>query len=348
MLFEKDVVKKDMEEITEREYIPFEKMKGKTVLVTGATGMLAYYCVRVLMHLNRKCNYGIRVLALVRNKEKAQNKFGNLINEEGFELIIQDVCDSICIDEEIHYIIHAAGAASPYYISHDPLSIINANVVGTVNVLELARKNPIENILFTSTREVYGEVKGKEWIAESDMGVMDPLNRRSCYPESKRMAEQIFTSYNSMYNIPFTITRIAHSYGPGMIIGNDGRVMADFMTNVVQSKDIVLKSTGEAVRAFCYISDAVAAMFCVLLNGKTGDAYNIANETEPEMIREVARKLIDVSGKKLNLVYETGADQSAYCAYQRVGLDTRKVESLGWKPEVSLETGLKRTLESFS
>lgn len=347
MLYCNEIVQKDMDEIIDKQYIAFEKLKGKTVLVTGACGMLAYYFTCVLMHLNFKKNYEIKVLALVRNQEKATKKFEKFIDPKNFKLLIQDVCEEIVVDEPIHYIVHAAGAASPYFIKNNPVGIIRANIIGTENVLKLARKNPIENILYTSTREVYGKVEGVEWISEENMGSVDPLDARSCYPESKRMAEQIFKSYQVTYNIPFNVVRIAHSYGPGMIIGNDGRVMADFMTNVVNGEDIILKSAGDAVRAFCYITDAVAGMFSVLLNGERGQAYNIANENEPYMIRDIAQMLIDISGKNINLVYEKRSDQSVYCNYARVGLDTSKIMALGWTPEVKLKDGLKRTLKTM-
>lgn len=347
MLYDNVIVKNDMDNLIKRNYIPYEKLKDKTVLITGASGMLAYYFTCALMHLNKEKNYKIKVIALVRNKEKAENEFAEFINDSLFDLMIQDVCTELTVNEPVHYIVHAAGGASPYIIKNNPLGIIRANIDGTINICELAKSHPIENILYTSTREVYGKIENQEWIYEDSMGSVDPIDPRSCYPESKRMAEQILKSYEVMYNIPFNIVRIAHSYGPGMIIGNDGRVMADFMTNVVNGQDIVLKSAGDAIRAFCYITDAVAGMFCVLLSGEKGQVYNIANETEPYMIRDIAKMLIDVSGKDIKLSYVETTDQTMYCNYTRVGLATQKIEKLGWKVEVSLKQGLENTLKTM-
>lgn len=347
MLYLKSVVQEDMEDIVSRKCIDYSKLDGKKVLITGATGMLAYYMTCVLMYLNDKKGYNITVYALVRNKAKAEKKFESFLPDKRFNLIVQDVCETITIDDELDYIIHAAGGASPYLIKHDPVGIINANIKGTEQVIKLAMDKKVKNILYTSTREIYGKTEDIEWITESDMGSVDPADPRSCYPESKRMAEQLFRAYHTMYDVPYNVVRIAHSYGPGMIINNDGRVMSDFINDVVNNRDIILKSTGEAIRSFCYINDAVTGMFMVLLNGVNTEAYNISNENEPYMIRDIARMLIEVSGKKLNLQYVENSDQSVYCNYKRVGLSTDKIRKMGWTPEVELKKGLNNTLSSM-
>lgn len=347
-LYDKPVVREDMNDLISRDYIPFEELRGKTVLVTGATGMLAYYFTLGLMHLNYEKDYGIRVIALVRNKKKAQAKFEGFLGDSNFEILAQDVCEKISIEGDVDYIFHAAGAASPYFIKNDPTGIIAANTEGTVNVLELAREKNVTNIVYPSTREIYGKVEGVDFIKETDMGVFDPLDARSCYPESKRIAETILKSYNVQYGVPFTVLRIAHSYGPGMIIESDGRVMADFISDAVNSRDIVLKSEGLAERAFCYVTDAVAAIFTAMLKGECGQAYNLANETEPTAIRDVAQMLSDLFPERnIKVIFEIAKDTGAYCNYARVGLDTAKLEALGWKPIVKLVDGLKKTVISF-
>lgn len=347
-LYDKKVVIDDLDELIEREYIPYEMLRSKTVLITGATGMLAYYFTLTLMHLNLKKGYNIRVIALVRNLEKAKRKFSGFLEDNNFELLAQDVCAEISIEGNVDYIFHAAGAASPYFIKNDPTGIIAANTEGTVNVLKLAKDKDVTNIVYPSTREIYGKVEGVEFIKETDMGVFDPLDARSCYPESKRIAETILKSYNVQYGVPFSVLRIAHSYGPGMIIESDGRVMADFISDAVHSRDIVLKSEGLAERAFCYVSDAVAAIMLVMLRGKCGEAYNLANETEPTPIKDVARMLTELFPERnIKVIFDISGDRSGYCNYTRVGLDTEKLEALGWKPEVKLIDGLKKTVVSF-
>lgn len=348
MLYSGKIMQQDLKELIERKYIPYEKLEGKRVLITGAGGMLAYYILGTLIYLNKTRNAGIYVTALVRNEKKAKFQFEEFLTDPYFSLLIQDVNDKIRVEGPIDYIVHAAGASSPYAIKHDPLGIIQANTEGTRQVLELAHQKCVQNVLYTSTREVYGEVKGKEWITESDIGVLDPLDARSCYPESKRMAEQMLRSYYEMYQVPFQIVRIAHAYGPGMSIENDGRVMSDFISDVVHSRDIVIKSNGSSERAFCYVTDAVAAIFIVMLSEVKNQAYNVANETEPYPIRDVAQILVNmIPDKKLKVVFAEHLNQSGYCQYKRVGLDTAKLQQLGWHPAISLREGLKRTLCSF-
>ncbi|MGN0453050.1 MAG: NAD-dependent epimerase/dehydratase family protein [Ruminococcus sp.] len=347
-LYDKSIVKSDMDNLIGRDYIPYEQLRSKTVLVTGATGMLAYYFTMALMHLNLKKDYGIRVIALVRNAQKAKEKFAGFLGDSRFELLSQDVCKPIEIEGNLDYIFHAAGAASPYFIKNDPTGIIAANTQGTVSVLELAKEKKVTNIIYPSTREIYGKVEGVEFIKETDMGIFDPLDARSCYPESKRIAETILKSYLVQYGVPFTVARIAHSFGPGMIINSDGRVMADFISDAVNSRNIVLKSDGLAERAFCYITDAVAALFAIMLKGQCGEAYNLANETEPTPIKDVAQMLADLFPERgIKVIFDISGDRSGYCTYTRVGLDTSKLESLGWKPEVKLADGLKNTVLSF-
>ena len=172
--------------------------------------------------------------------------------------------------------------------------------------------------------------------------MLDPLDDRSCYPESKRAAETLLKSYYLQYGVPYNVVRIAHSYGPTMRLEKDGRVMADLMGDAVAGRDIVLKSRGEAVRAFVYVTDAVVGMFAVLFHGEATKAYNLANETEPVSVKELARELATLRG--VQVVVSEG-EQKGYCAYRRTALDTSALERLGWKPEVSLKEGISRVLQ---
>ena len=229
------------------------------------------------------------------------------------------------------------------------VAVRHDNVPFNETSYEIPALKKTDKIIFASTREVYGRNEDVKMLTEDDFGILNPLEDRSCYPESKRAAETMFRSYYLQYGINFNTVRIAHSYGPGMKL-NDGRVMADLMNNVVNGEDIVLKSDGTAERAFIYITDAVLAMFSVLFSGESGEAYNIANETEPISIKDLAALMISLrKDKQLKVVFDIPkVTSSVYTNYKRSGLNTSALERLLWKPLVKLEEGVGRTIKSFA
>ena len=342
------IISKDLDFLAKRfEYK--DKIKNKTILVTGATGLIAKNFVMFLLTLNKKFDLNIKVLALVRNVEKAKNVFKDF-ESDNLIYLVQDICEKIEYKGKIDYIFHAAGSCSAEAIKRNPVGIMKANTLGTINVLDLAVEKKVKKVVFPSTREIYGKVEGIDNINESDMGVLDPLNSRNCYPESKRVAETLFRSYMDQYGVNFNILRIAHTYGPGMEIRNDGRVMADFIGAVVDNKNIVLNSDGTAIRAFCYITDALEGIMHVMFKGKSGEAYNLANETEPYMIRDVAQMLVDLypeKGLKVEFTNPTEEIKKGYLGYKITKLNTSKLESLGWKPQIKLKKGMKNTVDYF-
>ena len=345
--YNNQIVTDDLAGICKSE-LDWQQFHEKTVLITGATGMLAAYLTYTFLYLKEHYGIEVRVLALCRTKTKAENTFKEFLNKPYFTLLLQDVCDPIQYEGIIDYIFHLAGNASPHFINADPVGIVKSNMIGTFNVLELAKEKHTKKVIFASTREVYGKNEKVDYLTETSFGTIDPMENRSCYPESKRAAETIFKSYFLQYGVNFNALRIAHSYGPGMNLNNDGRVMADLMGNVVDGKNIELKSTGEALRAFCYITDAVTGIFYAALKGEPGEAYNLANETEEISIRDLAQMLVSLRrDKDLKVVFNIPETNTGYCNYKRVGLNTQKLESLGWKPKVSLKEGCLKTINSF-
>lgn len=345
--YKNKVVQEDLKLMAE-EHLDWHQFDGKTIFVTGATGMLATYISYFLLYLKEEKGIDLKLLALCRTKSKAETIFKEFLNKPYFNLLIQDVCDPIQCDGSIDYIFHLAGNASPHFINTDPVGIVKSNMIGTFNILELAKEKHSSKVIFASTREVYGKNEEEDYLTETSFGTIDPLEDRSCYPESKRAAETIFRSYFLQYGVNFNALRIAHSYGPGMKLHSDGRVMADLMGNVVDGKDIELKSSGEALRAFCYITDAITGIFYTALKGEPGEAYNLANETEEISIRDLAQMLVSLCrDKDLKVVFNIPETNTGYCNYKRVGLSTNKIEKLGWHPQVCLKAGCQRTLLSF-
>lgn len=339
------IVQNDLNELIERD-INWKSLNNKSILVTGATGMLASYVAFTIIFLNEHYNYNITIFLLARNIENLKITYGSETNNIKF--LIQDICEDIKLEDNVDYIFHAAGGSSPYEILHNPTGIIKANTLGTLRVLELAKRVSTEKILFTSTREIYGKTNNIERIRESDSGTIDPLSYRSCYPESKRLAESLLKSYSVQYGVNFNSLRIAHTYGPGMKIESDGRVMADLINYASKSIDIQLNSDGKAMRAFCYISDAIDAIFRILIHGNNNEAFNIANETEPISILKLSHLIQKIAGKNNTVKLPKEHNKAkGYTNYKRIKLDTSKIEALGWVPKITLLKGIKRTLESL-
>lgn len=345
------IVEQDIQTIIADKAIPWEKFRNTSVLITGATGMLPIYILLTFIYMNEHENYNITLYALVRNHNRAEELLKPYLKKEYLHIVVQDVAEPIQIDAPIHYIIHAASQASPKYYSVDPVGTINANVLGTINTLNLAKQqDDFRGYLYFSSGEVYGIVPPEYFPFNEEMyGYIDLLNVRSCYCESKRMGEQLCVAYGHQYQIPTHMVRIFHSYGPFMRL-DDRRVFADFVNNIVQGEDIVLKSSGTSERMFCYVMDAVRAYMMVLLNGEPNAAYNVANCQERYSIRNLAETLVALypeKGLKVQLLQDNKdvVTTQMKSPVELLMPDCTRMQALGWKPEVTVKEGFKRTID---
>ena len=324
-----------------------ERFKNKTILISGANGFLPAYIVETLLGLAPTFN--TKVIALVRNRQKANKRFQNYLSNSNLEIIEHDVCNEFTYQHKIDFIIHAASQASPKYYKIDPVGTLNANVLGTINLIKLAQHHKVESFLYFSSGEVYGEVKSEDVpIKEDTFGYLNPALVRSCYGESKRMGETICVSYFTQYGINAKIVRPFHTYGPGMLL-DDGRVFADFVSNIVNKENIVLNSDGSARRAFCYLTDATVGFLTILLDGKNGEAYNMGNPQEEYSILELATILVNMYPEyNLKVILNTITNKDYLKSpIHRNSPNINKLMSLNWKPLVIVNEGFKRTIESF-
>jgi UDP-glucuronate decarboxylase len=344
------IIKEDLETIYNNAGIDWTRFAGKTVLVTGANGFLPAYMVETLLFVGQNyLNSSIRVLALVRNADKAKKRFAHYLNSPNLLFIEQDVASEITIDSKIDYIVHAASQASPKYYGTDPVGTLSANVTGTSNLLKLAQKNEVESFLFFSSGEVYGSVSNEHMpVTEDHYGYLNPLQVRSCYAESKRMGENMCVSYLHQYKVNAKIIRPFHTYGPGMDL-NDGRLFVDFVADILNDRDIIIKSDGTAKRAYCYLTDAISAYFKVLIDGKNGEAYNVGNPYNEYSVKELANILVSLfEEKSLKVIMEnTGNGNYLQSQVSRIVPRIEKMQELGWEPQVSAKEGFYRTVVSY-
>lgn len=325
------------------EDLSWEKLKNKTVMITGASGMVGSYMLYVLLMLNDEKHYGIKVDAVMRNVNKLPEE---IRNREDVNVVVADVTKDIPDVGDVDYIIHAASPASPLIMQNQPVETIAANTIGTFKTLELAKEKNAEGYLFISSREIYGQPdEGQEFFYENTYGFVDQLNPRSCYSEGKKAAETMCVCFHEEYGLNTKIARLAHTYGPGMSI-YDGRVQADFLKNVYHNEDIVLKSEGTAVRTYTYIADAIAGMYRILLDSED-IVYNIGNEAGKVSIRDLAEILVSIYPERgLKLVFDIPEGGTKGTAPYTLGiLSSEKLRKLGWDPKYSVKDGFKRTLE---
>lgn len=325
------------------EDLSWEKLKNKTVMITGASGMVGSYMLYVLLMLNDEKHYGIKVDAVMRNVNKLPEE---IRNREDVNVVVADVTKDIPDVGDIDYIIHAASPASPLIMQNQPVETIAANTIGTFKTLELAKEKNAEGYLFISSREIYGQPdEGQEFFYENTYGFVDQLNPRSCYSEGKKAAETMCVCFHEEYGLNTKIARLAHTYGPGMSI-YDGRVQADFLKNVYHNEDIVLKSEGTAVRTYTYIADAIAGMYRILLDSED-IVYNIGNEAGKVSIRDLAEILVSIYPERgLKLVFDIPEGGTKGTAPYTLGiLSSEKLRERGWNPKYSVKDGFKRTLE---
>ncbi len=330
--------------------LPWERLAGKVVMVAGAYGFLPAYVVETLLFRNEQdASFGVKIVGLCRSPDKARRRFAFYEGRDDLEFIFQDVCDPVTYRGKIDYIIHAASWASPRFYGRDPVGTLMPNVLGTRNLLELARLKEVSGFLFMSSAEIYG-LAGEEHIptGEDYCGCVDPTNVRSCYAEAKRMGETMCVAWHHQYGVPAVIARIFHTYGPGMAL-DDGRVFADFVADVVAGRDIHLRSSGTARRAFCYLTDFVHGILAILLKGTPGLPYNLGNDEAEISVRELAAMLARLYAERGIGVVKAREEREGYIPtrVERACPDTSRLRALGWRPKVGLEEGFRRTVASF-
>lgn len=322
--------------------VDIEKLYGKKVLITGATGTIGSFAADALIHLNQKVKANIRVLLAGRSVEKLQNQFGN---HDNVKYLSYDLNAPIEFDEAIDYVIHAAGNAHPAAFNGDPVGTIGGNIDSTHRLLEYMKNHGGKRCLYVSSGEVYGQGDiSLDAFDETYSGYLDILSARSCYPLSKRMTENLCVSYWKQYDIESVIVRPCHTYGPFMT-PSDNRAHTQFLHNALSGEDVVMKSAGTQMRSYNYVADCVAGLLTVLVNGNVGEAYNLANPKVRVTIAEFAEKIATAEECKVIFDDPTEADVANRSPIPKQILATEKLESLGWQPAFSIDLGIRHTLD---
>lgn len=316
-------------------YFDMSVFDGKTILVTGATGLIGKLCVKSLLN----SGYNTQVIALVRDEKKAKNIFGE---SKRLTYLVQDINQRINTTRRVDYIIHAASTTSSKDFVEKPVETIYTAINGSRNILEFAKNKRLEGMVYLSSLEIYG-VNEKENIKEEDYGYIDILNPRSSYSESKKMVETMCISYGTEYGVPVKIARLAQTFGAGVSI-SDNRVFAQFAKAIINKENIILHTKGETKRNYCYTTDAVRGIFTILTKGENNNAYNVANENSYCSISEMAHLLENEYTKVECKIDEVNR---GYNPTVKIALNTEKLNALGWEAKVNLKEMFDRLIMNF-
>ena len=310
--------------------LPWEKLSGKTIMISGATGMIGKCLIDLLMRRNADVGSRIKIVALSRNQEKAKERFSAYWDKELFEYHSCDVNASIPECGMVDYIIHAASNTHPLQYSQDSIGTITANVIGTRNLLEYAVSHGTQQFCFVSSVEVYGENRGDvEKFDESYLGYLDCNTLRAGYPESKRLGETLCNAYHQTYGLEFTIPRLSRVYGP-TVLATDTKAISQFIKKAAAGEDIVLKSEGNQKYSYTFVTDAAAGILYTMLLGTPGEAYNVADEKSDITLKELAGHLADIAGTKVVFELPDEKERRGYSTATKAMLDASKLEALGW------------------
>lgn len=342
-----------------RQGFPWEKLSGRKIMLSGATGMIGKSIIDLLMQYNDNCERTvsvsesfdsdklINIVALSRNEERARERLKEHWNKATFHYIPCDVNQEIPQCGQVDYVIHAASNTHPLQYSQDSIGTITANVIGTKNLLDYAVSHHAKRFCFVSSVEIYGESRGDtDRFQEDYLGYLDCNTLRAGYPESKRIGEALCNAYAQTFQLDFVIPRLSRVYGSTML-GTDSKAISQFIKKAVAGENIVLKSAGTQLYSYTYALDAAMGILTVLLRGTSGEAYNISDTESEVTLRQIAEWLAESFG--LNVVFEIpdAAEQTGYSIVTKALLDIQKISLLGWKPQTHMREGLCRTVESL-
>lgn len=324
--------------------LPWEKIDGKTVMISGATGMIGTFLIEVLF---LRCK-GIKVIALGRNEDSAKLRFGQYWDQDNFKFIAHNINLPLHDVEHVDFIIHAASNTHPIAYSTDPVGTITTNVIGTYNLLEFAKtcKNP--RFLFASSVEVYGENKGDvDYFNETYCGYINCNTLRAGYPESKRTGEALCQAYISSAGMDIVIARLARTYGPTML-SSDTKAISQFLKKGCNGENIVLKSEGNQLFSYNYVADSVSGLLTILLLGNSGEAYNIADKQSDITLKELAQMIADYAGTKVKFDLPDQKESRGYSTATKAIMNSDKLQALGWKANWTIKEGIWETLRCLS
>lgn len=336
-IYDNELYLEDIKNVSELE-LPWEKLENKSILITGATGLLGSFLIDVLV--NKNC----KIYALGRSEEKAKKRFERIWDKINF--IQCDINNFSKIEDisKIDFAIHLASNTHPVAYSTEPIETILTNVVGTKNFLDIAFNADVKRCLFASSCEIYGENRGdEEKFKEDYCGYLDCNTLRAGYNESKRCGEALCQAYIKQKDMDIVIARIARTYGP-TILSTDTKALSQFIKKGLNGEDIVLKSEGNQYFSYSYVADAISGLLTIMLCGENGKAYNIADEISDVRLKDLAGLIAEYFGKSVVFDLPNETEKQGFSKATKARLDGTKLKALGWNMRYNINQGIERTL----
>ena len=333
------VLEEDVRQFAEH-FELWEQLKGKTFLITGATGLIGSVMIKCLQELNRQRRLGINILAAVRSLEKANLLLGP--NDEGLQFLQIDLkeINADSIGQRVDYVIHLASPTAGRFMEEYPVETFDLAYQSTYALLNFAKQTDVKSMLYVSSLEYYGQVLDDRLITEDVQGYVDPVSSRSSYPMGKRAAEYLCYAFSKEYGTPAKVARLTQTLGAG-ISENDNRVFAQFARSIINGEDIVLHTAGESAKPYCYTMDCISAILYILLKGQSGEAYNVANPDTYISIRDLAEFMRQRFNPSIEVCFELD-DNMGYAPVTKLRLSAQKLMALGWQPRYSLKEMFER------
>ena len=336
-LLNNEIYRQDLDLIIKQN--SFLEFKNKSVLITGATGLICSSIVDLLLFLNEKESMNMTIYAACRNYNKFLDRFPS---DNHLKYVQYDANEQNVFDFKCDYIIHGAGNASPELYISDPVGTMISNFEGVNELLKYAKKNK-SKLLYISSSEVYGRKTHDGPFVEDDYGYVDILNVRSSYPSGKRASETLCKAYASQYGVKCVICRPGHIYGPSASSA-DNKISSLFPRMAVKGENLVMKSEGKQLRSYCYSLDCASAILMVLYKGISGEAYNISNKDSIITIRKMAEIIAEKANVELLFQLPTAQELNVFNPMDNSSLNSLKLEELGWKGCFNAELGLEHTI----
>lgn len=323
-------------------------LRGATVAISGATGMIGALLVDVLLSASSEKSLGLHVVAIGRDGSRARERLPHF-GEPGFSFLEADASRGLPESLRADYFLHLASPTHPRAYSSDPIGTVKANVDGLESMLEAAvssREAGMRGrLLLASSVEVYGENRGDvERFDEGYLGYIDCNTLRACYTEAKRLGEALCQAYRAQKGVEAVIARIARVYGP-TLLPTDSKALSQFIGKALAGEDVVLKSAGTQRYSYLHAADAVSGLLTVLLSGTDGEAYNLADPASDVRLRDLAAMVARAGGVRVEFGEPDSDEAAGYSKATLALMDGAKARSLGWQARYGIEEGIAQALE---